>query len=128
MNISEASALSDLPAKTVRYYEDIGLVKPQRQTNGYRDYGTEDVHKLKFLSRSRKLGFSIDSCRQLLSLYEDKERASSEVKKLAKRHIEEIDLKVAELTDIRATLHHLVMECHGDERPDCPILDNIAFD
>lgn len=67
MNISEASALSDLPAKTVRYYEDIGLVKPQRQTNGYRDYGTEDVHKLKFLSRSRKLGFSIESCRQLLS-------------------------------------------------------------
>lgn len=128
MNISEASALSDLPAKTVRYYEDIGLVKPQRQTNGYRAYSADDIHKLKFLSRSRKLGFSIESCRQLLSLYEDKARASSEVKKLAKRHIEEIDLKIAELTDIRATLHHLVMECHGDERPDCPILDNIAFD
>lgn len=126
MNIGEASAATGLPAKTIRYYEDIGLIKPDRAANGYRDYGGKDVHRLAFIQRSRSLGFTIDECRSLLSLYEDKERASSDVKALALDKIREIDRKLGELKSLRATLKTLAEHCHGDDRPDCPIIDEIA--
>jgi MerR family transcriptional regulator, copper efflux regulator len=126
MNIGEASGATGLPAKTIRYYEDIGLIKPDRAANGYRDYGSKDVHRLAFIQRSRSLGFTIEECRSLLSLYEDKERASSDVKALALDKIREIDRKLGELKSLRATLKTLAEHCHGDDRPDCPIIDEIA--
>jgi Cu(I)-responsive transcriptional regulator len=126
MNIGTASEKSGLPAKTIRYYEDIGLLRPGRAENGYRDYSGADVHRLKFLQRSRGLGFSVDECRQLLSLYGDSSRESAEVKAIAESKLKEIDRKVAELLELRATLGHLVEACHGDQRPECPILDGLA--
>jgi MerR family copper efflux transcriptional regulator len=126
MNIGDASEATGLPAKTVRYYEDIGLIKPARAANGYRDYDDKDVHRLAFIQRSRSLGFTIEECRSLLSLYEDKKRASSDVKALALDKIREIDRKLGELKSLRATLKTLAEHCHGDDRPDCPIIDEIA--
>ncbi|SFI21292.1 Cu(I)-responsive transcriptional regulator [Albimonas pacifica] len=126
MNISDVSARSGLPAKTIRYYEDIGLVRPARGENGYRDFSDRDAHKLAFLARSRSLGFSIEECRTLLALYEDRERASADVKRVAEAHLVEIDRKVAELQAMRETLTTLVHRCHGDDRPDCPILTDLA--
>ncbi|WP_321339524.1 Cu(I)-responsive transcriptional regulator [Breoghania sp.] len=126
MNIGEASRQTELPAKTIRYYEEIGLIAPDRKENGYRDYSGRHVHKLRFLKRARSLGFGIEDCRQLLSLYEDQGRASADVKSLARQRIEEIDAKLAELASLRDTLTRLVHACHGDQRPDCPILDEIA--
>lgn len=126
MNIGEAADTTGLPAKTIRYYEDIGLIKPARAANGYRDYGNKDVHRLAFIQRSRSLGFTIDECRSLLSLYEDKARASSDVKALAMDKIREIDRKLEELKSLRGTLKMLADHCHGDDRPDCPIIDEIA--
>jgi len=126
MNIRQAAAGSGLPVKTVRYYDDIGLVIAGRRDNGYRDYGDKDVRKLQFLQRARALGFSIDDCRALLSLYEDSDRASADVKKLAQARISDIDAKLRELHTLRDTLAHLVTACHGDDRPDCPILDDLA--
>jgi MerR family transcriptional regulator, copper efflux regulator len=126
MNIGEASDRSGLPAKTIRYYEDIGLIHPDRGQNGYRDYGSDDVHKLRFLQRSRGLGFSVEECRQLLALYEDKSRASADVKEIASAKLGEIDRKIRELTELRRTLEHLVHACHGNDRPDCPILEELA--
>lgn len=126
MNIGEASDATSLPAKTIRYYEDIGLIKPDRAANGYRDYDDKDVHRLAFIQRSRSLGFTIDECRSLLSLYENKERASSDVKALALEKILEIDRKLKELKSLRSTLKTLADHCHGDDRPECPIIDEIA--
>ncbi|MEM5492478.1 Cu(I)-responsive transcriptional regulator [Hoeflea sp. AS16] len=126
MNIGEAADATSLPAKTIRYYEDIGLIKPIRAANGYRDYDANDVHRLAFIQRSRSLGFTIDECRSLLSLYEDKARASSDVKALALEKIIEIDRKLKELKSLRSTLKTLADHCHGDDRPDCPIIDEIA--
>ncbi|MBM7048795.1 Cu(I)-responsive transcriptional regulator [Rhizobium lusitanum] len=126
MNIGEASGRSGLPAKTIRYYEDIGLIRPDRGDNGYRDYRAGDVHKLRFLHRSRSLGFSVEECRQLLALYEDKSRASADVKDIATTKLTEIDRKIRELTELRRTLEHLVHACHGNERPDCPILEELS--
>lgn len=126
MNIGNASERSGLPAKTIRYYEDIGLLKPDRADNGYRDYSVSDVHKLRFLQRSRGLGFSVEECRQLLALYEDKDRASADVKSMAKSKLQEIDRKITELRELQHTLNHLVAHCHGDQRPDCPILENMS--
>ena len=126
MNIGTAARQTGLPAKTIRYYEEIGLISPERQDNGYRDYGDEHIHKLRFLRRARSLGFGIEDCRQLLSLYEDRGRASADVKLLAKQRITEIDAKLEELSSLRDTLARLVHACHGDDRPDCPILDEIA--
>ena len=124
MNIGHASEKSGLPTKTIRYYEDIGLLKPDRSDNGYRDYSMSDVHKLRFLQRSRGLGFSVEECRQLLALYEDKERASSDVKSIARTKLKEIERKITELRELQHTLQHLVAHCHGDQRPDCPILES----
>ncbi len=126
MNIGDASDRSGLPAKTIRYYEDIGLLKPGRAENGYRDYSSSDVHRLKFLQRSRSLGFTVEECRQLLSLYGDTARESADVKAIAEVKLGEIDRKIAELVELRGVLQHLVHNCHGDARPDCPILDDLA--
>ncbi|MEQ8900572.1 MAG: Cu(I)-responsive transcriptional regulator [Roseovarius sp.] len=126
MNIGDVAGLSGLPAKTIRYYEDIGLVKPLRSANGYRSFRESDAHKLAFLGRARALGFTIEDCRNLLALYEDEERASAEVKEIAKQHLERIDGKITELKEMRATLANLVEECAGDHRPDCPILADLA--
>jgi len=126
MNIGIAAEQSGLPPKTIRYYEDIGLIEPMRQDNGYRDYSLSDVHTLRFLQRARCLGFGIAECRDLLELYENRDRASADVKNIATRKIKDIDLKIAELQSLRQTLAHLAERCQGDDRPDCPILDDLA--
>jgi MerR family copper efflux transcriptional regulator len=126
MNVGLAARHSGLPAKTIRYYEDIGLIRPARAGNGYRDYSDDDLHRLGFLRRARGLGFSIVECRQLMALYEDKGRASHDVRTLAEAHVDAIEEKLRELQAMRATLQKLIHACHGDERPDCPILDDMA--
>lgn len=128
MNIGQAAERAGLPVKTLRYYEEIGLIAPDRQPNGYRDYGEAEVHKLRFLQRARGLGFSIEDCRALLSLYEDRNRASADVKRLALARIHDIDRKLEELKGLRATLDSLARACQGNERPDCPILEDLAKD
>lgn len=125
MNIGDVADRSGLPAKTIRYYEDIGLVTAQRAANGYRDFRDSDLHKLTFLGHARSLGFSIEDCRALLALYEDESRASSDVKRIAKDHLARIDRKITDLAAMRDTLSHLVRECAGDDRPDCPILQGL---
>ena len=126
MNIGEVSRASGLPAKTIRYYEEINLVRPARGANGYRDFSEQDAHKLAFLGRSRSLGFSIKECRTLLSLYEDRDRASADVKAVAAEHLDRIARKIDALQALKSTLETLVTRCHGDDRPDCPILDGLA--
>ena len=126
MNIGDVADRARLPAKTIRYYEDIGLVTPARRPNGYRDYSEQDMHKLAFLGRARALGFSIEDCRLLMTLYEDRNRESAEVKALASDHLSRIDEKIAELRQMRATLADLVEACAGDHRPDCPILADLG--
>ena len=120
MNIGIASERSGLRSKTIRYYEDIGLVRPARTGNGYRDYSVADIHRLLFLQRSRSLGFSVDECLQLLSLYHDRDRDSADAKAIAEAKVAEIDRKIAELAGLRHALHHLVEHCQGDERPELP--------
>lgn len=126
MNIGEVSRASGLPAKTIRYYEDIGLVSPTRGPNSYRDFSEQDAHKLAFLGRSRSLGFSIEECRTLLSLYEDGNRSSADVRAIAAEHLGRIARKIEELRALKTTLEILVTRCHGDDRPECPILDDLA--
>ncbi|WP_223428492.1 Cu(I)-responsive transcriptional regulator [Tateyamaria pelophila] len=126
MNIGEVAERSGLPPKTIRYYEDIGLIRPQRSENGYRAFRETDLHKLAFLGRARTLGFSIDDCRTLLSLYEDEARESAQVKAIAEEHLTAIDEKIAQLRAMRGTLSNLVDACRGDHRPDCPILSDLS--
>jgi len=126
MNIGIVSQKSGLPAKTIRYYEDIGLILPDRLDNGYRSYSEADSEKLRFLQRARSLGFSIEDCRRLISLYEDKNRASADVKAVAEKHLEIIEKKIIELESLKNTLSVLVDECRGDHRPDCPIINDLA--
>jgi len=126
MNMKAASSATGLPAKTIRYYEEIGLVSPARGDNGYRSFSETDLHKLAFLARSRSLGFSLDDCRQLLSLYDDDERSSADVRDLAVRHIADVDRKLGELKEIRRVLSKLVSACEGNHRPDCPIMDSLS--
>ena len=126
MNIKDVSAKVGLPAKTIRYYEDIGLITPDRAANGYRDFSNAHLHKLTFLARARGLGFSVDDCRNLLALWEDQSRASADVRVIAKEHLTEIEEKIAGLQDMASTLSNLVNECAGDTRPDCPILTGLA--
>lgn len=128
MNISQAGERSGLPPKTIRFYEDIGLIAPTRRANGYRDFSEDDLHKLAFLRRARALGFSTEECRQLLSLYTDQSRASADVRKLASAQLARIDAQLAELQEMRRSLAHLVQACAGDARPDCPILSDLARD
>ena len=126
MNIKDVSDRTGLPAKTIRYYEDINLITPARRDNGYRDFSDTDCHKLAFLSRARRLGFSIEDCRELLGLYEDESRASGDVRRIAAQHLDQIDARLAELRELRDTLHRLVSACAGDNRPDCPILNDLS--
>ena len=127
MNIGEAAALSGVTTKTIRYSESIGLIAPAPRTvGGYRSYGDNDVAFLNFIHRARGLGFSVADVNGLLELYHDKNRASADVKALATRHVKSIDTKIAELETIRSTLRHLIEKCHGDDRPACPILDDLA--
>ena len=127
MNIGKASKLSHLTVKAVRYYDNIGLVKPhQNISSGYREYNEEDVLKLKFVGKARKFNFSIDECRELLSLYENKSRPSKDVKKLTLEKISQIDDKLKQLQNLKDELTYLVDNCQGDERPNCPILDALS--
>ncbi|EWY36833.1 transcriptional regulator [Skermanella stibiiresistens SB22] len=127
MNIGTASKRSGVTAKTIRYYESIGLISSAgRGANGYRVYTDEEVETLRFVSHARSLGFSVRDVGSLLALWRDRGRASSDVKALARGHIEEIDAKIAELRSIRETLLTLVERCHGDDRPECPILESLA--
>lgn len=127
MNIGPASVQSGVPAKMIRYYESIGLVPPPvRSGAGYRVYSNTNVRILQFVHRARSLGFSLKEISNLLALWQNKNRASARVKAIAARHLEDIDQRISELESIRATLVHLVEHCHGDHRPDCPILDDLA--
>lgn len=127
MNISDVAARANLPAKTIRYYEEIGLIKPLRDSNGYRAFRDSDMHKLAFLGRARALGFTIENCRALLALWEDKSRASADVRAIAKNHLKQIETKIADLTAMRDTLSELVRTCAGNNRPDCPILTSLEI-
>jgi len=128
MNIGQAAEHSGLPKKTIRYYEDIGLLKPARRANGFRDYADRDVHELRFIARARGLGFSVEECRHLLDLYRDKGRASAEVRETAANHIRSIRSKIVDLQSMEATLARLTEQCAGNDRPECPILDDLASD
>ena len=125
MDISEAGERAGLPAKTIRYYEEIGLIRPGRGPNGYRRFSEGDVHRLAFLGRARALGFTIEDCRTLLALWDDKQRASGDVRAIAQEHLAQIERKIIDLQAIQETLSHLVRECSGDGRPDCPILKTL---
>jgi Cu(I)-responsive transcriptional regulator len=126
MNIADAGKAAGLPARTIRYYETMGLVAPLRDANGYRVFRPADVHRLAFLGRARGLGFSIEDCRALLSLYDDDHRASEDVRRIASDHLHHIDARIAQLQSLRATLADLVASCAGDARHDCPILHDLA--
>lgn len=126
MNIGQAAKHTGLPAKTIRYYEEIGLVVVQRDSNGYRAFADTDLHMLTFLARARALGFGIEDCRSLLALYQDGQRSSSDVKAIARHHLEEIQQKILDLKEMQATLSELVSACSGDSRPDCPILKSLG--
>jgi len=126
MNISEVGKRAGLPPKTIRFYEEIGLIAPKREGNGYRVFTENDLHRLAFLRRARALGFSVQECRQLLELYKDESRASADVKTLAREHLARIDTQLEELHQMRATLAELINACAGDHRPDCPILRDLA--
>ena len=127
MNIGKAAKLSNLTVKAVRYYANIGLVKPQQNiSTGYRDYTEDEVSKLKFIGKARKFDFSIDECRELLSLYEDKNRTSKEVKKMTLEKISQIDSKLRDLNGLKKELSFLANNCHGDDRPNFPILEELS--
>ena len=126
MNIGEVAKMAELPIKTIRYYEEIGFIKPKRSSNGYRSFRVSDVHRLAFLGRARSLGFSIEDCRALLQLYENDTRASADVKQIAQENLARIDAKVKELQAMRNTLSDLIGACAGDDRPACPILSDLA--
>jgi Cu(I)-responsive transcriptional regulator len=127
MNIGKASKLSDLTVKATRYYANIDLVKPKQDSQtGYRNYTEEDVLKLKFIGKARSFNFSIEECRDLLSLYENENRPSKEVKKITLEKISEIDKKLNDLKTLRKELSHLANNCHGDDRPNCPILEALS--
>jgi len=127
MNIGQAAAASGVSAKMIRYYESIALIPPGKRSDaGYRIYGDNDLHALRFVKRGRSLGFSLDQIRELLSLWQNKERASADVKTIAMGHVAELNQRIAELTEMRDTLQTLAGCCHGDHRPDCPILQTLA--
>jgi MerR family copper efflux transcriptional regulator len=127
MHIGTIARRSGIPAKTIRYYESIGLIdSAERTASGYRVYSSEDVHTLRFVQRARSLGFSVSDLGKLLALWRDRQRTSAQVKALAQRHVAQIDHKIAELQVMRDTLVDLVERCHGDDRPECPILEDLA--
>jgi MerR family copper efflux transcriptional regulator len=127
MNIGKVAKLSELTVKAVRYYDNIGLVKPfQKTATGYREYNENDALKLKFVGNARKFNFSIDECRELLSLYENESRPSKDVKKLTLEKISQIDKKLQQLQNLKDELSYLADNCHGDDRPNCPILNALS--
>lgn len=127
MNIGEAAKISGVNAKLIRHYESIAIIpKANRSEGGYRTYTETDVHILSFVRRSRSLGFSMKEIKRLVSLWRNKSRASSEVKAMATKHVDEMEQKIVELQEMVKTLKHLAKNCHGDGRPDCPILNNLA--
>lgn len=127
MNIGQASAQSGVSAKMIRHYEEIGLLpRISRTLSNYRHYRENDVHVLRFVKRSRELGFSMAEIKQLLGLWQNKGRSSASVKRIAARHVEDLKRRIAEMTAMVDTLEHLSHHCHGDARPDCPILDDLA--
>ena len=127
MNIGTAARHSGVPSKTIRYYESVGLIQPaDRSTAGYRVYDKQDVETLRFVQRARSLGFSVEEVGSLLALWRDRSRSSAEVKAMAARRVADIDRKIVELAEMRETLKHLMERCHGDARPECPILQGLA--
>lgn len=127
MNIGEAAAASGVTAKMIRYYESIGLIKETvRSDSGYRKYGPNDLHSLRFVKRARTLGFSLEQIRELLCLWQDDKRTSKDVKAVALGHVEDLNRRIEEMTEMRDTLMHLAHHCAGDHRPDCPILLGLA--
>jgi MerR family transcriptional regulator, copper efflux regulator len=127
MNIGEAAAASGVSAKMIRYYESIGLVPNVVRTQaGYRVYAESDVHTLRFIRRARDLGFSVEQMETLLALWSDRTRASADVKRVAAAHITELERKMREIEGMAKTLRHLVHNCHGDSRPDCPIIEDLS--
>lgn len=127
MNIGQAAAATGVSAKMIRYYESIALIPAGKRTDaGYRIYGENDLHTLRFVKRARQLGFSLEQIRDLLSLWQNKGRASADVKAIAQGHVAQLNQRIAELTEMRDTLQTLASCCHGDDRPDCPILQSLA--
>jgi len=127
MNIGQAARETGVTAKMIRHYESLNLLKPATRTAaGYRVYDEKEVHTLRFIRRARDLGFSMKEIQQLLGLWQNKRRASAEVRRIAQAHIAALDQKIRELQGMRRTLEHLVHSCHGDERPDCPILEDLG--
>jgi len=128
-SIGQAATASGVNAKMLRHYEAIGLIPPPRRSSGnYRTYGEREVQTLRFIRRARSLGFSTGEIAQLLSLWQNRRRSSRQVREIASRHIGDLDRKITELQSMRQTLQHLVGACHSDERPDCPILDDLALE
>ncbi|MGE5145458.1 MAG: Cu(I)-responsive transcriptional regulator [Candidatus Eiseniibacteriota bacterium] len=129
MNIGEIAARSGMPPKTIRYYESVGLIDAAERTDsGYRVYDERDLRILRFIHRARDLGFSVKAVGELLALWRDPHRTSAEVKELARAHVGDIDRKIAELQAMRHAVLDLMERCHGDDRPDCPIIDDLAGD
>ncbi len=127
LNIGQASLRSGVSAKMIRHYEDVGLLPAARRTEaGYRQYSEADVQTLRFIRHSRDLGFSLAEIGQLVSLWQDQQRPSRQVKALAQAHLDELDRKLEELQAMKAALQHLVQSCHGNDRPDCPILEGLS--
>jgi MerR family copper efflux transcriptional regulator len=127
MNIGQAARASGVSAKMIRYYESIGLVpKAARSQSGYRNYAEADVHILRFIRRARDLGFTVGAIADLLALWRDRDRASADVRTVALDHVAGLKARIAELQAMAGTLEHLAHTCHGDERPDCPILEDLA--
>ena len=127
MNIGEASKASGVSTKMIRYYEQIKLITPALRTEAsYRTYTDNDIHTLRFIRRARDLGFSVEQMKTLLALWRDRSRASADVKLIALEHIAELERKAAAIAAMTKTLKHLASNCHGDDRPDCPILDGFA--
>lgn len=127
MNIGQASLASGISAKMIRYYESIGLIAPPARSDaGYRHYREEDLHALHFIRRARGLGFSVEQMHELLALWRDRSRASADVKRIALEHVAELERKAAELHEMADTLRHLARHCHGDARPDCPIITGLS--
>lgn len=127
LNIGQAAKMTGVSAKMIRHYEAIGLVEASKRTDaGYRTYNDSDIHTLRFIKRARSLGFSLDLISQLLSLWQNRERASGDVKALALSHVAELERKITELTEMRESLLFLAKHCHGDSRPDCPILEGLS--
>ncbi|WP_421694355.1 Cu(I)-responsive transcriptional regulator [Aestuariivirga sp.] len=129
MNIGDAAAASGVSAKMIRYYEQAGLIaRPQRTASGYRIYAESDIHALRFIRRARDLGFTVEQIATLMELWRDRTRASSDVKRIALQHVDVLEAKMREIQSMAKALKHLARTCHGDGRPDCPILDELSQD